>query len=160
MLPEPQSGKFRQSSCGFRTSKIFLVIFGSIFLAYRPGRAQKIAKLFDLLLTILPFEPPYFERHGLKTIFIGHPIVEDIVKSDGADFRIRHQIKPDDILICLTPGSRSGEVKRILPEMIGAINILAKKYHNLKVAIPAIDKTYEMIKERLSEFKSEIRQFN
>ena len=124
--------------------------------AYRPGRAQKIAKLFDLLLTILPFEPPYFERHGLKTIFIGHPIVEDIVKSDGADFRIRHQIKPDDILICLTPGSRSGEVKRILPEMIGAINILAKKYHNLKVAIPAIDKTYEMIKERLSAFKVEV----
>ena len=123
--------------------------------AYRPGRAKKIANLFDLLLVILPFEPPYFERHGLKTIFIGHPIVEDVIKSDGTDFRIRHKIKTDDILVCLTPGSRSGEVKRILPEMIGAINILTKKYHNLKVAIPALDKTYEIIKEHLTEFKVE-----
>lgn len=123
--------------------------------AYRQGRAKKISKLFDLLLAILPFEPPYFEHYGLKTIFIGHPIVEDVVKSDGTNFRIRHKIKTDDILICLTPGSRSGEVKRILPEMIGAINILAKKYSNLKVAIPSIDKNYEMIKKHLPLFTVE-----
>ena len=42
--------------------------------AYRAKRAEKIAKLYDLLLVILPFEPPFFQKYGLKTVFIGHPI--------------------------------------------------------------------------------------
>ncbi len=41
--------------------------------AYKPGRARKTARLFDALLALLPFEPPYFEKEGLKTTFVGHP---------------------------------------------------------------------------------------
>ena len=55
--------------------------------AYRQGRAQKIAQLYDLLLAILPFEPPYFEKYGLKTVFIGHPLIDD-----APDFSLKNQI--------------------------------------------------------------------
>lgn len=124
--------------------------------AYREGRAEKIAKLYDLLLAILPFEPPYFEKYGLKTVFIGHPIVEEEIKNDGTKFKVRHKIGDDEILICLTPGSRNGEVKKIFPEMIGAINLLALKYHNIKVAIPLIEKTKELIKEEINQLNVEV----
>jgi lipid-A-disaccharide synthase len=123
--------------------------------AYREGRAQKISKLYDLLLAILPFEPPYFEKYGLKTVFIGHPIIENAPdfsqkEKSNSDFRKKHTIQNDDIVICVTPGSRNGEVKRIFPEFIEAINLLAKKQalkSKIKVAIPLIDKTRNLVCE-------------
>ena len=44
--------------------------------AYREKRAEKISKIYDLLFCILPFEPSYFEKYGLKTIFVGHPLYD------------------------------------------------------------------------------------
>lgn len=121
--------------------------------AYREKRAQKIAKLFDLLLVILPFEPPYFEKYGLKTAFVGHPITENKVNVQN-NFRQKFNIKNDEILICLTPGSRMGEIKRIFPEMIAAMNILSEKYQNLVIAIQTTKKTKIVIKEHLNQFQS------
>ncbi|MFT6333140.1 MAG: lipid-A-disaccharide synthase, partial [Lentimonas sp.] len=123
--------------------------------AYRPKRAQKISKIYDLLLAILPFEPPYFEKHGLKTVFIGHPIMEGNYnpKEDEIEkFRQQYKIKASDLVICATSGSRCGEVKRILPEIISAANILAKKYPNLTVILPVIEKTKDLTEENLGKF--------
>lgn len=119
--------------------------------AYREKRAQKIAQLYDLLLVILPFEPPYFQKYGLKTKFIGHPITENKIEIKNNNFRKKHQIDDAQTLICLTPGSRVGEVKRILPPMIEAMTILAKKYQNLVIAIPVLPKTSNIIKELITE---------
>ena len=46
--------------------------------AWRPGRAKKVVRFLDHLLCLFPFEPPYFEKYGLKTTFVGHPIAKDI----------------------------------------------------------------------------------
>ena len=123
--------------------------------AYRQGRAKKIAKLYDLLLAILKFEPPYFEKYGLKTVFIGHPIIDsapDFSKRDEIrkKFRNHHNILEDDFLLCLTPGSRNSEVTKIFPEMIRAVNDLYKEKPNLKIAIPLVKKTANLVK-KLSE---------
>ena len=128
--------------------------------AYRSKRAEKISKLYDLLLAILPFEPPYFEKHGLKTVFIGHPITEnapDFSKKTAANLQFRKEyfIAADDLLICITPGSRNGEVKKIFPEFIGAINLLIEKFPNLKVAIPLVDKTRGLVFEMAKTLKTE-----
>ncbi|MFT6220249.1 MAG: lipid-A-disaccharide synthase [Rickettsiales bacterium] len=127
--------------------------------AYRPKRAQKIAKLYDLLLAILPFEPPYFEKHGLETVFIGHPITEDslnITQINKKDFRVQNQIKDGELLICAMAGSRVGEVKRMLPEIIGAVNILAQKHRNLVIVMPTIQRTRSIIEEYLDQFQTRI----
>jgi len=60
----------------FNSAKKIHLIAPSVW-AYRAGRAQKISKLYDLLLCVLPFEPAYFEKHGLKTVFIGHPLISN-----------------------------------------------------------------------------------
>jgi lipid-A-disaccharide synthase len=119
--------------------------------AYREGRAKKISKLYDLLLAILPFEPPYFEKYGLKTIFIGHPIIEKNPDFSNANFikenfRKINKIESDDFLLCLTPGSRNSEVKKIFPEMIKAVNELYHEKTNLKIAIPIVKKTQELVR--------------
>ncbi len=116
--------------------------------AYRAGRAKKISKLYNLLLCILPFEPPYFEKHGLKAIFIGHPLCEDAPD-------LSKKTKNENITIAVTPGSRNGEVKKIFPEFIEAINLLAKKIPNIKVSIPLIDKTRELVKSMAKNLQVE-----
>lgn len=124
--------------------------------AYREKRAEKIAKLYDLLLAILPFEPPYFEKHGLETLFIGHPITENNYANNTENLRQQYQIQDSDLVICAMAGSRVGEVKRIFPEIIGAINILVKKYPNLVVLIPTITKTKKLVESYISTIKARV----
>lgn len=140
------------------TKKIHLIA-PSVW-AYRENRAEKIAKLYDLLLAILPFEPPYFEKYGLKTAFIGHPIVEKAPNFSKKEirnitFRKRHHLKDDDYLISVTPGSRRGEVEKIFPEFIAALNLLLENKPNLKVIIPLVDKTRDLVKEMSQSLKME-----
>jgi lipid-A-disaccharide synthase len=126
--------------------------------AYRPGRAEKISKLYDLLLAILPFEPPYFEKHGLKTVFIGNPVIEnapDFSKKSEINlaFRAKYDIAANDLVISVTPGSRVAEVKQIFPEFIKALNSLSPKFPNLKVVIPLVDKTRNLVSQMAQQLK-------
>ena len=126
--------------------------------AYREGRAKKISRLYDLLLCVLPFEPPYFEKHGLKTVFIGHPLVAnepDFSKKSelNSAFRSKYQIAQNDLLLALTPGSRTSEVKKIFPEFIAATNLLAQKFPNIAVAIPLVKKTRNLVEQMAKDLK-------
>lgn len=92
--------------------------------AWRPGRARKIARFLDHLLVLLPFEPPYFETVGLPCTFVGHPIVETDDLGNGHKFRQAHNIDKNAQVICVLPGSRKGEVNRLLPTFLDAIEQL------------------------------------
>lgn len=82
--------------------------------AYKPERAAKTAEMYDKLLCILPFEPIYFTDEGLDADFIGHPLLEDKLDAGDAEaFKERHGLTED--FICMMPGSRKGELKRMLP---------------------------------------------
>ena len=114
----------------FRSTKKVHLIAPSVW-AYREERAKRISKLYDLLLCILPFEPPYFEKYNLKAEFIGHPIFDNDdnrVKYNRSDLPKNYNISYDDVIIILTPGSRESEVERIYPIMIKTINILKDRY--------------------------------
>jgi lipid-A-disaccharide synthase len=105
--------------------------------AWKPGRAARIARFLDRLLVLLPFEPPYFTRHGLATDFIGHPAVE-APPGDGAGFRARHGIPAEAPLLCVLPGSRSGEVGRLIQPFADAVAILAREREGLRVVVPTV----------------------
>src|SRR5262249_59989741 len=56
--------------------------------AWRAGRARRMARWYDHLMTLLPFEPPYFERAGLSCCYAGHPVIESgDDHGDGNRFR-------------------------------------------------------------------------
>jgi lipid-A-disaccharide synthase len=105
--------------------------------AWRPGRAAKIARFLDHLLAVLPFEPPYFEAEGLACSFVGHPAVEGGAgKGDGAGFRARHGVGAADRLVVVLPGSRLGEVDRLLPIFLAALKRLRTGWPDLRPVIP------------------------
>lgn len=80
--------------------------------AWREGRAEKVARLYDGLICFFDFERPYFERHGLKTVAVGHPVVESGAReADGAAFKRAHGITRPTIGVFF--GSRRGELARM-----------------------------------------------
>lgn len=107
--------------------------------AWRPGRARKLAALLDHLLVLLPFEPAAFERAGLSCSFVGHPVTEGGAGGgDGAAFRARHGIDGAAPLVSVLPGSRTGEIGRLLPPFADAVAILKDRFPDMAVTIPAV----------------------
>ena len=102
--------------------------------AYKPSRAKKIAKIYDHLLTILPFEAEYFLKEGLQTSFVGFPALEDLPHSSKELFRLKHNIAKGELLLCIAPGSREQEVNLLLPIFINAAKLFIK-HTQLKVTI-------------------------
>ncbi|HYD64669.1 lipid-A-disaccharide synthase [Azospirillum sp.] len=107
--------------------------------AWKPGRAQKYAAIYDHLLAILPFEPPYFERAGLACTFVGHSVVEGGAgKGDAARFRTAHGIKPHERLIAVLPGSRRSEVTRLMPDFRATLDRLRSGHPSLVAVVPTV----------------------
>jgi len=107
--------------------------------AYRPGRVRRVARYYDHLLCLLPFEPPYFHRVGMPASFIGHPVVESGAdRGDGPGFRRRHGVVEDALLLCVLPGSRGGEVERLLPAFGAAIRLIVPHLPELRLVLPTV----------------------
>jgi lipid-A-disaccharide synthase len=106
--------------------------------AWKPGRAAKVAKYLTHLMALLPFEPPYFEKEGLSCSFVGHPAIEGMAgKGDGTAFRIRHGIPLDRKIVVMLPGSRLGEVERMLGIFLKALRRLQEGRQPFTVVVPA-----------------------
>jgi len=107
--------------------------------ASRQYRARKMARYFDLVLALLPFEVPFFERHGLRAVFVGHPVVERAaLLHGGAELRARLGISPDAPVLAVLPGSRLSEVRPLMPRFRGAVRIVARTHPALVCILPAV----------------------
>lgn len=107
--------------------------------ASRSYRAKAMAKDFDLVMALLPFEPKFFESYGLKTVFVGHPVIERAPRMvGGAGLRARLVIAPDAKLLCVLPGSRSNEVRLLLPIFRETVALLAAQFPDLVCVLPVV----------------------
>lgn len=108
--------------------------------AWKPKRTKTLAAVLDLLMTLLPNEPPWFEKEGLRTIHVGHPVIEgDAGKGDGAGFRARHGLAPDAPLLCVLPGSRHSETGRLLPVFAETLALVAERKPGLTAVVPTVE---------------------
>jgi lipid-A-disaccharide synthase len=118
--------------------------------AWRAGRAKKLAGLVDQVLALFPFEPPYFEREGLRCDFVGHPVVElarpsdDLIQAMGA-------AGPH---LCLLPGSRVGEVKRLLPIFGDVVTRMQAALPDLHVTLPAAAPVAGLVCEMVKDWRN------
>ncbi|MBN8553366.1 MAG: lipid-A-disaccharide synthase [Caulobacterales bacterium] len=84
--------------------------------ASRPGRARTLAASVDHLMTLHGFDPPWFEKEGLATTFVGNPsLAIDFSQADGDRFRRDHGLGADQPLLLILPGSRPAEIARMTP---------------------------------------------
>lgn len=121
--------------------------------AWKPGRARKIARFLDHLLALLPFEPPYFEAHGLATSFVGYPAIEEAGrKTDGKGFRKTHGIAAGAPVICALPGSRVGEVRRHARLFAGTLGRLAARHHGLTAIVPTLPSLRGLIERTVGDW--------
>jgi lipid-A-disaccharide synthase len=81
--------------------------------AWRPGRARRLARAVDRLAAVLPFEPAFFARHGIKAEYVGHPLLDRAPLPTRLEARRALGIGPDERVLGLFPGSRSQETGRL-----------------------------------------------
>lgn len=105
--------------------------------AWRQGRAKKIARLVTRMAVIFPFEVQFYQKFGLDTRFVGHPLL---------DQEINILPRPDALKACnlteawpiigLLPGSRPGEIARLLDPMLGAAELIKKDFPSARFILP------------------------
>lgn len=114
--------------------------------AWRPGRAKKLARLVDRVLALLPFEPPYFEKEGLACTFVGHPASEEAAERPSD---MKEAGKGRSLL--LLPGSRVGEITRLLPVFAQTARLLLADVPGLSLILPTLPHLEGLVARILAE---------
>jgi lipid-A-disaccharide synthase len=128
-----------------RGIKVFYYISPQIW-AWGAKRINKIKANVDFMAVIFEFEKDLYEKAGVPVRWVGHPLL-DVIKVDSTaeQFYKNYNFKNDNNLIGLFPGSRAQEIKRILPEMLYALELISIGYPRVKGIIgaaPAIDDSF------------------
>ena len=97
--------------------------------AWASWRVRRLRKWSDLVLCILPFEPQWFARHGIKARFIGHPLFDEVLDVQELEAQMSSLDEPDrHPRIALLPGSRSAEIRRNMPLMRTIVDRLTARF--------------------------------
>ncbi|MBJ9704226.1 lipid-A-disaccharide synthase [Acinetobacter calcoaceticus] len=108
--------------------------------AWRQGRVHGIKQSIDLVLCLFPFEKVFYERYEVPAAFVGHPLAKQLPLENPIQIaKEQLGLAENQKHIALLPGSRKGEVERLLPMLLGAANILHTKYPDIQFLIPAIN---------------------
>jgi lipid-A-disaccharide synthase len=125
--------------------------------ASRSYRARKMARYFDLVLALLPFETPFFEKYGLSATFVGHPAIERVAQmTGGADLRRRLGIAQDAALLAVLPGSRTNEIRFILPVFRDTVALLVRRVPGLVSVIPTVPHVAPRVHTEIANWPSPV----
>jgi lipid-A-disaccharide synthase len=101
--------------------------------AWRRGRVRTVRAVANEVLCILPFEVPFYEQHGVRARYVGHPLLDDLSR-DGLLDRPPAAVEGR---LALLPGSRAMEVRHLLPTMLGALARLGPREVSEAVLVEA-----------------------
>lgn len=105
--------------------------------AMNSRNTEQIVKITDKVLAIFPEEARYFEQHGGKVVWVGHPLVDRMQSAPSRDAaRAALGIPPKQTAIALLPASRRQEIKYLLPVMLQAAKTLQDKLPQVHFWIP------------------------
>jgi lipid-A-disaccharide synthase len=106
--------------------------------AWRERRAARIGRSADMVLCLFPIEPPFYHRHGIDARFVGHPLADVFPDHpDALAARVELGMPLQGPLQAVLPGSRLGEITRLLPTFLDAVERLAQAIPGLTAVIPA-----------------------
>ncbi|XHR26986.1 MAG: lipid-A-disaccharide synthase [Chthoniobacteraceae bacterium] len=104
--------------------KLFYYVSPQVW-AWNRRRIPEMARNLDLMLCLFPFEKALYEQSGLKTVFVGHPLLDALAADKGREPR-------EENLLGLFPGSRKKEVTRIFPIMLQTLEPLRRARPELR----------------------------
>ena len=121
----------------WKNVKIVHYVLPSVW-AWRQGRIKILKKNFDHILSILPFEKDFLKKFDIKCDFVGHPIATDVLPKtrDVIAFKRNLNIRESTKIVTLLPGSRIGELQRMLPIFLETAKLLANKFPNITFICP------------------------
>lgn len=101
--------------------------------AWRQGRVKTIGRAVDLVLCLLPFEKRFYDEHGVRAVFVGHPLADQVpMQLDPLAARNALGLESAGTYIALLPGSRQGEVARLSPDFAATVAWLQRQRPQLK----------------------------
>ncbi|MDC1279917.1 lipid-A-disaccharide synthase [Pelagibacteraceae bacterium] len=109
---------------------------------WREDRVKKFKKFLDHVLLLFNFEKKYFDQENILNTFVGHPLLEDNIKSK---IDLSSLITKDKKIISIFPGSRDSETNILLPILSDFIKLMNKKSDNYFFIFHATDKNKEII---------------
>jgi lipid-A-disaccharide synthase len=102
--------------------------------AWKRGRIKEMARTLDLMMCIFPFEKELYEASGLRTEFVGHPLIDELTPE-------RIDVTRDANLVGLFPGSRRREIEALFPAMVEAAGILSRNRPDVRFVTSAVNET-------------------
>ncbi|MFZ3073171.1 MAG: lipid-A-disaccharide synthase [Thermodesulfobacteriota bacterium] len=109
--------------------------------AWRSGRIKDIARLVTKMLVIFPFEEELYKKSGVNAAYVGHPLTSTAVCGLTKDeAKAELGLIGANPVVALLPGSRTEEIKRLLPLMLEGVSLFEKRLgRRLTVILPAAD---------------------
>src|SRR5262249_3737530 len=121
--------------------------------AWRAGRARRMARWYDHLLALLPFEPLYFRQVGLECTYVGHPVIDSgAEQGDDERFRAAHDIAPDELVLTVLPGSRFGEVRRLMPIFADTLRLAEAEVGPFRAVVPTVETVVDAVVEGVRDW--------
>ena len=114
--------------------------------AWRPGRARVMRAYIDHILALLPFEPAVHRRlGGPPCTYVGHPLVEQVNNLRPSPDEARRRLALPPILLVL-PGSRSGEIERLLNTFAQAVDLVHERLGPLELVVATVPHLAEAVR--------------
>ena len=116
--------------------------------AWRPKRAQKMARHVDQVLALFPFEPPYMEAAGMRCDFVGHPVVTEQVATEEEIAAFKNaQGFGDAPVVLVLPGSRRSEIGRLAGTFGETLGRIAESRPDIRFVLPAAGNVAGLVEE-------------
>ena len=107
--------------------------------AWKRKRLRWVQQRVSKMLTIFPFEQPFYANRGVQAEFVGHPLAEQPLPTiSREEYASKYDLDLSKPWIALLPGSRGGEIDANLPEMLRAATLLGSGYEYLLPVAPTV----------------------
>lgn len=151
--------EFNQKIAAFAKSLGIKVLFyiGPQVWAWRPKRVHKMAKIVDQMAVIFPFEVALYKNANVAVEFTGHPLVDEVIINKTTEQARSVLELNNQTTVGLFPGSRTGEIEKILPVMLSAAKTLKEQQSDLQFVLPIAS---TLNKDTFEPYQEEIKTLN